>query len=69
MRGVFYGGKYTPLYKKGIKETQNKPMETTARHRKFQSDPTKVNFRNLNLKKILAKIYFFFICATSQNNK
>ena len=28
-REVFYGCKYTPLYEKGIKETQNKPMETT----------------------------------------
>ena len=26
---VFYGCKYTTLYEKGIKETQNKPMETT----------------------------------------
>ena len=25
----FNGRKYTPLYKKGIKETQNSPMETT----------------------------------------
>ena len=26
---VFYGRCYTPLYEKGIKETQNKPMEST----------------------------------------
>ena len=24
-------GKYTPLYEKGIKQNQNKPMETTTR--------------------------------------
>ena len=24
-----HGSKYTPLYEKGIKESQNKPMETT----------------------------------------
>ena len=28
--GFFDGRKYTPLYKKGIKETQNNPMETTV---------------------------------------
>ena len=27
-RVYFDGCKYTPLYKKGIKETRNKPMET-----------------------------------------
>ena len=27
---VFYGCKYTPLYEKGIKETQNRAMETTS---------------------------------------
>ena len=27
--GVLYGPWYTPLFEKGIKETQNKPMETT----------------------------------------
>ena len=26
----FYGCLYTPLYEKGIKETQNEPMETTV---------------------------------------
>ena len=25
-----YGCKYTPLYEKGIKETQNRAMETTS---------------------------------------
>ena len=25
----FYGPWYTPLYEKGIRETQNKPIETT----------------------------------------
>ena len=28
-RGFFDGRLYAPLYEKGLKETQNKPMETT----------------------------------------
>ena len=32
LKEVFYGRLYTPLYKKGIKETQNKPMETTHKY-------------------------------------
>ena len=37
------GHKYTPLYKKGIKKTQNKSMETTSFHDSFFTEYTEAN--------------------------
>ena len=45
------GNKLTPLYEKGIKQTQNKPMETTWTHtalamKYFVSETCTINKKN-----------------------